>query len=131
MLYLFIGVAGMIGSLLRYSIAIMTIHIWNPAFPLATLLVNLIGSFLLGWCSSYFQKLKKVPANIKTAITTGIIGSFTTFSTFCLETIQLIEVGDYWIAFIYMIISFLGGLLFVNLGIKVGYQPELETGKKV
>lgn len=121
----------MIGSLLRYSIAIMTIHIWNPAFPLATLLVNLIGSFLLGWCSSYFQKLKKVPANIKTAITTGIIGSFTTFSTFCLETIQLIEVGDYWIAFIYMIISFLGGLLFVNLGIKVGYQPELETGKKV
>jgi fluoride exporter len=129
LLYLFIGIGGIVGSLLRYSVSIMTIDIWNPGFPVATLTVNLVGSLLLGWCSSCFQKLNKVPSYIKTSITTGLIGSFTTFSTFCLETIQLIESGDYLVAFIYIFISFFGGLLFVKLGVKLGSQPEEEAGK--
>lgn len=129
MVYLFIGVGGIAGSLLRYFISIMTIHIWNQAFPIATLMINLTGSFLIGWCSSFFYRYKKVPGYIKSAITTGFIGSYTTFSTFCLETIHLIESRDYLIGFIYVFISLLGGLLFVNLGTKLGSLSVKEMGK--
>lgn len=131
MVYLFIGVGGIAGSLLRYFISIMTFHFWNPAFPAATLMINLTGSFLIGWCSSYFHESKKVPTYLKSAITTGLIGSYTTFSTFCLETIQLIESGEYLKGIIYVFISLLGGLLFVNLGLKIGSKSENEMGKTV
>lgn len=131
LVYLFIGVGGIAGSLLRYFISSMSFHIWSPAFPVATLMINLTGSFLLGWCSSYLQASKKVAPYIKSAITTGLIGSYTTFSTFCLETIQLIESGDYLKGLLYLFISLLGGLIFVKLGIKLGFQWGKEAGETV
>lgn len=120
MVYLFVGIGGMVGSLLRYFLSTAVTEICSTAFPFGTLIINLSGSFLLGWISNHFVILKKLPPQLLTGLTTGVIGSYTTFSTFCLEAIQLMEAGKYFLSFAYIVISLLGGLIFVRIGLKIG-----------
>src|SRR5690625_1509556 len=86
-LFILIGIGGMIGSLSRYGISLLfdTSH----SFPYATLITNFIGCFLLSYILNNTYIRQKLSLEIRIAITTGILGSFTTFSTFSLETILL------------------------------------------
>ncbi|GHH98356.1 fluoride efflux transporter CrcB [Neobacillus kokaensis] len=120
MTYLFVGVGGMIGSIIRYILSTTAEEFGSSNFPYGTLLVNLSGAFLLGWITKKFVNLKKIPPQVLTALTTGVIGSYTTFSTFCLETIRLMQEGDYLFALLYILISLFGGLFFVRIGLKLG-----------
>lgn len=122
MVYLFVGIGGIIGSIIRYVLSNAVSDLWNSSFPYGTLFVNLTGSFLLGWVTNKLVALKKLPPHLLTALTTGVIGSYTTFSSFCLETIKLMEAGNYLFSFLYIVISLLGGLLFVRMGLKMGEQ---------
>ncbi|CRK83745.1 fluoride efflux transporter CrcB [Neobacillus massiliamazoniensis] len=122
MLYLFIGIGGIIGSMLRYLVSIIAVQIWGKDFPLGTLLINLSGSFFLGWFTSAIVNQKKMHPYILTAISTGIVGSYTTFSTFCFETVHLFQMENYLKAFFYLLLSLFGGLFFVRLGVNVGEQ---------
>lgn len=122
MVYLFVGIGGMIGSVIRYLLSTAAAGLMDETFPFGTLFVNLTGAFLLGWITNKFVSLKKLPPLLLTALTTGVIGSYTTFSTFCLETIKLMEQGQYLFSFLYILISLLGGLLFVRIGLKMGEQ---------
>ncbi|MFJ5715240.1 fluoride efflux transporter CrcB [Neobacillus sp. NPDC093127] len=120
MVYFLVGLGGIAGSLLRYGLSFLAVHIWGKDFPIGTLLINLSGAFFLGWITSHFVHAKKLHPNLVTALSTGVIGSYTTFSTFCLETVHLFEENDYLFGFLYIASSLLGGLLFTHLGIQSG-----------
>jgi CrcB protein len=126
--YFLVGIAGIIGALLRYLVGIYFNHWWFYDFPLATLLTNLSGCFLLGWLTKFLPKLKFLHPNFKTALGTGLIGSFTTFSTFSVETVKLIEAAMWASAFLYVLLSLTGGLLFSWLGYKTGQKKKKMAG---
>lgn len=116
---------GIIGSLMRYVLSLLAVNIWGERFPIGTLLINLTGAFLLGWFTTRFGHSKKLHPYFITAFSTGVVGSYTTFSTFCLETVRLFEAEDYFKGMIYVLLSLFGGLLFVKMGQNFGD----ETGK--
>ena len=126
LVYLLVGIGGVIGSLLRYLVSMLSMNLWGEGFPISTLLINLTGSFLLGVVTSRLVIPKKLHPHLLTALTTGVIGSYTTFSTFCYETVYLLETKEYLLGFFYMFISLVGGLFFVRGGMRFRKQ-----GKKV
>jgi fluoride exporter len=131
MVYLLVGAAGVVGALLRFYLGVYVHDWWHYSFPLGTLLTNLIGSFVLGWGTMYLFKLDKLHPNLVTSIGTGLIGSFTTFSTFSVETVELINHSQWAIAFIYVTLSVLGGLLMSWVGYSLGkmqfYRYQLTS----
>jgi fluoride exporter len=120
LIYLFIGIGGIVGSLLRYCLASVISYFWNENFPLGTLLINVTGAFLLGWFTNRFVARQKLHPYFLTAFTSGVVGSYTTFSTFCVDTVKLIEQGAYISGLLYMAASLFCGLLFVKLGMRLG-----------
>lgn len=115
MQYLYVGIGGCIGAILRFGIGELVSSQWNYDFPLATLLINCVGSFCLGWISIYLLR-RKVSLLLQQSICIGLIGSFTTFSAFSVEFVQLIKEGHEIIAMIYFLVSLLLGLLLAWLG---------------
>ncbi|MCZ2260726.1 fluoride efflux transporter FluC [Sporosarcina sp. G11-34] len=105
---LWIGLVGALGAVLRTTIGQM-IH--NEAgFPIATFTVNIIGTFLLCFLvAGMVEKLSKEKA-VQDAITTGLLGSFTTFSALSMETVLLVENGQSLMALSYVGLSILFGL---------------------
>lgn len=110
-----IGLGGAVGAMGRYGISVL---LTEEGFPIATLCTNLFGCFLLSFLvhQNYIKKL--LPMSIFTALTVGLIGSFTTFSTFSVETIALWN-STKILAVLYVMISVVGGLLFCLSGYKV------------
>lgn len=121
--YVAIGIGGMVGAIARYSLSILLVN--NNGFPYETLIANLIGCFLLSFLLHHEMIKKKLPKEIFTAISVGVIGSFTTFSTFAVETMML------WykqplIAMTYIMISIFGGLLFCYAGYRLAKRKQVE-----
>lgn len=123
MAYLWIGIAGFLGAILRYSIGLLLFD-ESQVFPFATLTVNLLGSFILAWFTTVVVKRFTLPEHLKTAIGTGFFGSFTTFSTLSVETVTLIHNNVLLLAFAYVLISFAGGLIMSRLGYRVGKEQR-------
>ncbi|MBS4221824.1 fluoride efflux transporter CrcB [Lederbergia citrea] len=123
-----VGLGGVVGSLLRYFISTLSFGASDQLFPFHTLLVNLIGSYFLGILTGLNKRIPYIPTYISAAIGTGLIGSFTTFSTFSTEVVKLLQDHYYFMAFSYIIISFLGGLVLAAFGY---IQGAGRKGKKV
>lgn len=113
LIYLYIGLAGALGAISRYLVGIF--FYTSSPFPFATLFVNLVGCYALAYLSS---RITYFSSQLKTVIGTGFIGSFTTFSTLSVETIQLFEQGEVLLAFVYILVSIVGGIFMSNLGWK-------------
>jgi len=109
-------VFGAAGTLARYGFQGLIQYRTESTFPLGTLLVNLVGCFLLGGIGQYGLDHLTVPPDWRIAITVGFFGAFTTFSTFSWETVHLVEDGEWVRACIYATVSVLGGLLLVRTG---------------
>lgn len=126
MIYFYIGIGGMIGSILRYGLSLLIQNLYqSPAFT-ATLFVNVIGCFFLGWLTSRTMKKNMFSPVAVKAIGTGVIGSFTTFSTFSVEVVELF-INQGWIqAGMYLLISVLSGFLFVSLGFMLGEKVKVR-----
>lgn len=109
---------------MRYAVGVA---LFNEAqlFPFATLLVNLSGSFLLAWFTTSLTKKIRIPSHFQTAIATGFLGSFTTFSAVSVETVQLIHHGSFGLAVLYIVVSLFGGLWMSQLGY---LQSQKEFG---
>lgn len=89
-----IAAGGSIGAVLRY-LASSGVHIWlGRGFPYGTLFVNVLGSFIMGLLYELFLQRISVSDEIRALLLVGVLGAFTTFSTFSMETISLIEQGD-------------------------------------
>ena len=110
---------GFIGAITRYSIGEWI----QPAneFPLGTLLINLLGCFFLSWFLTFFTIKKNISAEFTLLIGTGFIGSFTTFSTFSVETILLFQNGLAVYGVIYILVSIIFGILLAYIGLKLAY----------
>ncbi|WP_214785745.1 fluoride efflux transporter CrcB [Exiguobacterium sp. s183] len=124
MLYVYVGVAGAVGALARYGLGLLVASFGTSPFPVATLLINLIGSFLLGWLTHRFLQRGKPSPQIVTIIGTGMIGSFTTFSTFSVETIQLVEHDHVLLAVTYVFLSITLGLWSSWFGYHIGTKTS-------
>lgn len=116
MIYFVVGIAGAVGSLLRHSIGVWVHSYGFLSFPLGTLFTNLIGCFALGWFTQWMSDRGNVSPVIRVGIGTGLIGSFTTFSTFSVETVQLLRQGAWLSGAGYVLLSLWGGLLLAWLG---------------
>jgi fluoride exporter len=114
---IFVMLGGFFGALTRYLIG-EWIHTDN-GFPLGTLIINLIGCFFLGWFLTFFSIRRNIKPEFTLLIGTGFIGSFTTFSTFSLETILLFQNGQAAYGVLYILISIIFGLLMAYFGLKL------------
>ena len=115
---LLIGFGGFIGACLRYAISGFAHKQLGSNFPWGTLLVNLIGAFAIG----FFWQLSTQfidTTNLKLFVLVGMIGSLTTFSTYSLETLNLINNSEYLFAAINIVVSNLLGIITVFVGILV------------
>ncbi|WP_342514900.1 CrcB family protein [Sporosarcina sp. FSL K6-1522] len=115
---IWIGVAGMAGAIVRVGIG-QLVHS-ESGFPIATLLVNIVGTFLL--CFIVTGACRKLYANkqLQDAVTTGFLGSFTTFSALSMESVLLMENGQFMLAALYMLSSVIGGLAAGAFGFYLG-----------
>jgi CrcB protein len=120
LLLVFFG--GALGSVARYSLTCFSIVRWPQiVFPVGTFAINLMGSFLIGLFSVYFlQRWPHVAQALRLFFLVGILGGFTTFSSFSLETVSLFYEGEGGIAFIYILASMVMGLMAAWLGIILG-----------
>ena len=89
-----IAVGGALGSVLRYLIQVQCAHWWGSKFPLGTLLINVTGSLLIGVLSIVLLERWVVVEEIRLALLVGVLGGFTTFSAFSLETLHLLQQGS-------------------------------------
>lgn len=112
-MYMYIGIAGALGAIARYLIGVIMLS--ESGFPFATFLVNLIGCYALAFINSRTLPFSN---KLKSAIGTGFLGSFTTFSAFSVETIAMIEDGQIVLAIIYITLSIVGGIVMSNFGWK-------------
>ncbi len=112
---LFIAFGGFIGAICRYAVTNFVKKGSTSHFPLGTFLVNITGSFLLG-----FLYGADVHPKLYSLLGTGFLGAFTTFSTFNLETVQLFGTRKKWLAFSYVALTYIGGILFAFFGFLSG-----------
>lgn len=89
-----VAIGGAIGSVLRYLIQTHSLQWFGTSFPYGTLLVNVVGSLLIGFLSFILLERVTVSEELRFAILVGVLGGFTTFSTFSLETLNLIQQGN-------------------------------------
>ncbi len=110
---------GAIGTVLRYLVSGYSHRIFETTFPLGTLVVNLVGSFLIGLTWGLTESQNFSP-NLKAFIFIGIFGGFTTFSSFSLETLELIRSGAAGLGILNILLSNILGLGLVFLGLISG-----------
>lgn len=122
MIYFWVGIAGSLGAILRYLIGVLLFT--NNSFPYATLCVNLIGSFLLAWLTMHVSKKLQISETTITIIGTGFVGSFTTFSTFSIETVKMLQAGNISLGLAYIFVSIMGGIIASRLG--YGINKEVK-----
>lgn len=112
---IFIGIGGAIGTVLRHIVCGLDYKFSNGVFPFGTLVVNLSGSLIIGFLWGLFEQVT-VSSHIRMFVFMGILGGFTTFSTFALENFNLFRDGEKNIAFFNILLSNLGGITFVFIG---------------
>jgi CrcB protein len=114
--YVSIAVFGVLGCWARYAQTRLIQALWGSDFPYATLSINLMGSFLMGFL--FYQSIERfsLPAPLRVGLLTGLLGGYTTFSTFQMETLLLIEDGGLGKALLYDGLSLGLGLVCVYLG---------------
>lgn len=117
-----IGARGFAGALCRFAVAALAARLLGTRFPFGTLLINLTGSFALGWFLARVSRGWAVPESAQLAVTVGFLGAYTTFSTFMYESDDLLHTGLTTRAALYLTGSLLLGLLCVRLGVLVGQR---------
>lgn len=118
--FLLVGVGGAVGSMARYGLAMAIGRLWPTTFPLAVLLINILGSVAMGVFVGLMARL--LPAwqeEARLLVAVGLLGGFTTFSSFSLDTIVLIERGELANAALYVALSVVVCLAGLYLGLLI------------
>ena len=117
MLYLIVFVGAGLGGALRHGVNVGAARLFGLGFPYGTLIVNVTGSFLMGLLAGFFAYRAGIPQHVRLFLTTGILGGFTTFSTFSLDAALLIERHSLGMAAGYMVGSVAAGLSALFFGL--------------
>lgn len=118
---LLIALGGAVGALLRYLVSVLGHRLLGGAFPWGTLAVNLLGCFLIGFLWALSERLA-LPRYAGPLLFTGMLGAFTTFSTYGLESFRLLRSGEVGLGLANILMSNVGGLLLVLLGFLLAQQ---------
>jgi len=113
---IYIATGGALGSIMRYFVSNFS-KIYFPYFPIGTLLVNIIGSFFIGLFVSYLNNKEISEIIIKYFLIIGLLGSFTTFSAFSIETLELFKQDKISLSLLYILFSILLSILAAYIGL--------------
>ena len=113
---------GAVGALLRFWVSTGVYQMLGRGFPWGTLAVNVIGSFLMGLLFVLFLERSMVSGELRGAVLVGLLGAFTTFSTFSIETLAPIEQADYLKALLNALLSVTVCILACWAGLILGRQ---------
>ena len=114
--YLIVFAGAGIGGAARPGVNLAAARMFGRGIPRGTRIVNVLGSFLMGFLAGYFAYRTGLPQHLRLFLTTGILGGFTTFSAFSLDAALLLERHAYWPAAAYM----LGSVILSLVGLFVG-----------
>lgn len=118
--YLLVGAGGALGAMGRYGISVLIGHFWRTSFPLATLVINVLGSLAMGLLVGFLAKhLPPGQNEIRLFVAVGVLGGFTTFSAFSLDAITLIERGQWGQSIVYALLSVIVSVVALFLGLLV------------
>jgi CrcB protein len=119
---LLVIIGGGIGAFARYGVSLLADRLCSTNFPVATLVVNLTGCFLVGLSFSLVEQ-KLVSPNMRLLVVTGFLGAFTTFSAYALESIIAGKSGLHGMAFANIAINNVAGFVLVVAGMWIGRLP--------
>ena len=115
-----VAAGGALGAVSRHYVAGQILRMTGPGFPYGTMVVNIVGSLLMGLMITAFAMKFQANQELRGFLTVGLLGGFTTFSTYSLETAMLIERGDWTSAALYAFGSMAVGLVALFAGIWLG-----------
>lgn len=119
MQWLMIAIGGALGSIARFAAVGYLTPMLNYRFPIGTFIVNIVGSFLIGVAYVVIVEKQLIPPEWRLFFITGILGGFTTFSSFSLEILQAWQEGHVFNAIFYAASSVVLGLLFAYVGMQL------------
>jgi CrcB protein len=109
--YLLVAVGGALGSMARYGTGVLVGRAWSSSFPLGTMLINIAGSLAMGLFIGYLARTTPSwQADARLFVAVGIFGGFTTFSSFSLDAIAMMERGEIGLALLYVVVSVVIGI---------------------
>jgi CrcB protein len=114
--FIVVFLGGGFGAALRHGINLAAVQLVGRSFPYGTMFINVTGSLVMGMIAEYFALKVHLPRTWLLFLTTGVLGGYTTFSTFSLETVLLYERGEIWAAGLYV----LGSVILAISGLFAG-----------
>jgi CrcB protein len=114
-----VGLGGALGAMARFAVTLVVSAFWHARFPLATVLINVSGSFILGVFATLAAERTAIDPMWRLLVATGFIGAYTTFSTFEYETQRLTESGALMWGLVNVVTSLLAGFAAVQFGVWV------------
>ena len=127
--WLLVAGGGAIGSALRYGLALFVQRSLGASWPFGTLAANVIGSFIIGCIYELLVARELFNEEVRLFAMVGLLGGFTTFSAFSLETLLMFQEGDWLPAALYVALSVAGCLLAVWAGFQVAAAVGHEASK--
>ena len=118
--YLAVAAAGSLGAVTRLAVGSACARAFGTAFPAGTMLINLTGSFVLGWFMTVATRRADVSDTLRLAVAVGFVGAYTTFSTLAYDSSTMLTRGEFAKATLNLAGSVALGLLAVRLGVYVG-----------
>jgi CrcB protein len=120
--YLWVALGSALGGVARMALSVAMVAVTGLRFPWGTLLINVVGSFVIGWFGALSAPDGRLPSSpdLRAFVLVGLCGGFTTFSSFSLQTLQLFQAGEVMLAGAYILGSVTLCLLAVWAGVALG-----------
>jgi CrcB protein len=116
---LLVALGGALGAVSRYVVGLVVTSAFGARWPLGTFVINVTGCFVIGLCVPLLARLSPGGEALRYLLPIGFVGAYTTFSTYALETVELIAARAWWRAGSYVVLSIVAGGLAVALGLAV------------
>jgi CrcB protein len=118
--YLLVAIGGALGSMARYGTGVLVGKAWSASFPLGTMLINIVGSLTMGLFIGYLVRTTPAwQADARLFVAVGVLGGFTTFSSFSLDAVSMLERGELGLALFYVLGSVIIGIAALFAGLVV------------